>query len=91
MVDEFEFAMRFQQSGVGADGVDPHSTQGLGGADEHVGHRAIGKIDHQVVNGVSGSALHNVQRQDVGPHRPQRDGKRTQAAGAVFKFDTQQI
>ena len=40
VIDEFQLAVRLQQPGVRADGVDVDALEVLGGGDQHVGHRA---------------------------------------------------
>ncbi len=75
MVDELELAVGFQQSGVRADAVDVHALDVFCGGDQGVGHRAGRKFDHQIVDGVAGAALDDVEGQDVGTHRTECDGQ----------------
>ena len=91
MVDELEFAVRLEQTGVRPDGVDVHAGDVLGRRDQHVGHRSRRQLDHQVVDRVSGGALDDVEGQDVGTHRTERHGQGAEAAGPVVQLDTQEI
>jgi hypothetical protein len=83
--------MRLEQPGVRPDAVDVDAVELLGGGDQHVRHRARRQVDDQIVDGVTGCALDDVERQDVGPHRPQRHGKGAEAAWSVLKLDPQEI
>ncbi len=49
------------------------------------------QFDHEIVDGVVGSALHDVQRKDVGAHRSQGHGQRAEAAWSVGQLDAEQI
>ncbi|BBY56892.1 hypothetical protein MSAR_00280 [Mycolicibacterium sarraceniae] len=69
VVDQLQLAVGFQQPGVRPDGVHPDTVEAFGRRDQSVGHRAVRQIDHQIVDGVSGSALDDVEGQDVGADR----------------------
>ena len=91
VIDELQLAVGFQQAGVRPDGVHPDTVETLGGGDQRVWHGAGRQFDHQVVDGVSRSALDDVERQDVGADRAQGDGKRAEATGPIDQLDLQQI
>jgi hypothetical protein len=84
VVDEFELAVRLEQTGVGADGVDVDAFDPFGGRDQGVRHRAGRQFDHEVVNGVSRGPLDNVEGEDVGAHRAERYGQGAEAARSVL-------
>ena len=75
VVDELELAVRLEQAGVRADGVDVDAVDLLGGGDEHVGHRTRGQVDDEIVDRVSGAAFDDVEGQDVGADRAERHGQ----------------
>ncbi len=75
MVDQLEFTMCLQQAGMGADAVDEDAREVLGGGDQGVRHGALRQIDDQIVDRVAGSALDDVERQDVGTDRAERNGE----------------
>ena len=91
VVDQLQFAVGLEESGVGSDAVDVDAVEVLGSGDEHVGHGPGGKFDNEVVDGVSRRTLDDVEGQDVGAHRPQRHGKGAEAAWSVLQLDPQQI
>jgi hypothetical protein len=75
VVDEFELPMRLEQTGVRADAVHPNPFEVLGRRDQHVGHRARGQVDDQIVDRIARTALHHVEGQDVGAYRAERHGQ----------------
>ena len=75
LVDQLELPMRLEQAGVWPDAVDSHPIEVLRRGDQHVGHGPGRQLDDQVVDGIVGSPLHHVERQDVGAHRAERHGQ----------------
>ena len=91
VVDELEFAVRLQQAGVRADGVDVDPLMCSAAVMSMSGIAPGGQFDHQIVDGVAGAAFDDVEGQDVGAHRTERDGQRAEAARSVLQLDPQQI
>ena len=75
MLDEFQFAMSLEQSGVWLDGFHPYALERFGGRDQGIRHRTERQIDHQVVDCESRTAFDDVERQDVCTHRTQSDSQ----------------
>ena len=75
MVDQFEFAMRFQQAGMRTDGVHPDTLEAFGRGDHDVRRRPCRQVDDEVVDGIPGAAFDDVEGQDVGAHRAQCHGQ----------------
>ena len=84
VVDQLQLPVRFEQPGVRPDAVHIDAVELLGGGDEHVGHRAGGQIDHQIVDRIARGPLDHVEGQDVGAHRAERDGQCAEAAWPVL-------
>ncbi len=75
VVDELELAVRLEQPGVRANGVDVDAVEPFGGRDQHVRHRSRRQFDHEIVDRIPRRPLDNVEGQDVGAHRAERHGQ----------------
>jgi hypothetical protein len=91
VVDQRQLAVRIQQSGVRSQAVHPYALQRFGGRDQGVRHAARRQLDDEIVDGVVGSAFHDIQRQDVRAYRPKRHGQRAETARSVGELNSQQI
>ena len=91
MIDELQLAVRLEQPGVRADGVDIDAVELFRRSDEHVGHRARRQFDHEIVDCIARGAFDDVKGQDVGTYRTERHGQRAEAARSILQLDPQQI
>jgi len=90
-LDELEVAVQVLPAVVGPQGLDVHARHGLGAGDQAVGEPAVGQCDDQVVDRTVGSALHDVQAQDVGAGLAERGRERAEHAWPVRQDDAQQV